>query len=523
MPDSSERLHGRSFWIFLLVVGLCGLVHLDALPLYHEEPRRAIIAQEMILSGDYVSPTVYQQAYTKKPPLQNWLIALLAWPEGVVSNTDARLPSLLSMLGLGAVAFGLLRGRERVDPVLGALAAMTPLLMFLEFGRKSEPDMLLTFLTFASYALYMASMETERTSGGGGRRRVAFVASAACMGLGILTKGLSPLFFYPGMLVYALVFSGRRWMMVRDIGLHLGLSLVLPLAWLALYVLQGDGERLLSGFSSQVADRVEGGTMDLLRHAAVYPFIVFVSLMPWTGVMLVYWRRIRLVREPLFLSSALIMATSLLVLLLSPNAVDRYYMPAFPFFGVLVGYWLAGRLTFTEAFGRMLRMVFCATAALACLVGAGYLAYMGAWSLLVWPALALAAVAAYYLRAPSGFRSHALWLLGLLYVLNVFVLYSGRVAESPSQRPAAERMHAIVSKDPLPVVVEDFNPIRLLVNYTRVAGSPVHKHPPDPDAAYYLLSPDEAVPQCDHVADFGRPRRTDRIHLMRCPEKRNSL
>ena len=80
-----------------LRVGLVGLFvaanllcYAGRMPLFHEEPRCAIIAQEMLLTGDYVVPKVYQTPYLKKPPMQNWLIALVSLPAGRVTELTAR-------------------------------------------------------------------------------------------------------------------------------------------------------------------------------------------------------------------------------------------------------------------------------------------------------------------------------------------------------------------------------------------------------------------------------------------------
>ncbi|MEO1174488.1 MAG: hypothetical protein AAFX94_20900, partial [Myxococcota bacterium] len=53
------------------------LYRLDFLAPRWEEPRRCMVAFEMIERDNYVVPTVYNEVYTKKPPLQNWVIAAL--------------------------------------------------------------------------------------------------------------------------------------------------------------------------------------------------------------------------------------------------------------------------------------------------------------------------------------------------------------------------------------------------------------------------------------------------------------
>ena len=66
------------------------LCYTDRMALFHEEPRRAIVAQEMLMSGDYIVPTMYQVPYCKKPPFHNWLIVLTSSVRGEVSGPSAR-------------------------------------------------------------------------------------------------------------------------------------------------------------------------------------------------------------------------------------------------------------------------------------------------------------------------------------------------------------------------------------------------------------------------------------------------
>jgi len=51
-------------------------LYIDRMRWTHEEPRRALVAQEMLLTKHYLYSTVYQAPYFKKPPLHNWVIAL---------------------------------------------------------------------------------------------------------------------------------------------------------------------------------------------------------------------------------------------------------------------------------------------------------------------------------------------------------------------------------------------------------------------------------------------------------------
>ena len=68
----ARRKMGRHDHLMVLVIFLlllCGIFLLPAqLQLRSEEPRRAIVAMEMIFSGDYLQPQLNGWPYYNKPP-----------------------------------------------------------------------------------------------------------------------------------------------------------------------------------------------------------------------------------------------------------------------------------------------------------------------------------------------------------------------------------------------------------------------------------------------------------------------
>ena len=70
-------------------------------PLKWEEPRRCLVAMEMIHSGDYVVPRLLGELYLNKPVLQNPLIALASEFDMVrVGPLTVRAVSLVALLGV---------------------------------------------------------------------------------------------------------------------------------------------------------------------------------------------------------------------------------------------------------------------------------------------------------------------------------------------------------------------------------------------------------------------------------------
>src|SRR5918995_7184708 len=95
-------------WLFALALLLIatGIGLRDPWPA--DEPRFALIARDMVLTGEWLLPHVGGVIYSDKPPLFFWLIAL-----GLQATDSLRvaflLPSLLSSLGCVLLIYDLAR------------------------------------------------------------------------------------------------------------------------------------------------------------------------------------------------------------------------------------------------------------------------------------------------------------------------------------------------------------------------------------------------------------------------------
>ncbi len=200
-----------------------------------DEPRFALIAHEMLRSGEFVVPHLQGGVYSEKPPLQVWLIALASLPFGEVTEWAARIPSALA-----AIAAVLLTGwfaRRYFGDEAGYSAALVLLTSghFFMRGRWSCTDTLLTFFFLA--AVVLALLWTE------GKKWAGWVFFLACA-LATLTKGPVGLALPAGILVIHLVLEGRWRQALRFPwipGLALYAAIVVP--WFVLYGMKtGGGE-----------------------------------------------------------------------------------------------------------------------------------------------------------------------------------------------------------------------------------------------------------------------------------------
>src|SRR5262249_62199641 len=71
----------------------------------NDETRFALMARDIVRHGHWLLPQIDGLPMLNKPPLHAWLIAIAAWPTGLVSPRIAQLPSLLAALGLVAATY----------------------------------------------------------------------------------------------------------------------------------------------------------------------------------------------------------------------------------------------------------------------------------------------------------------------------------------------------------------------------------------------------------------------------------
>lgn len=294
-----------------------------------DEARDGLVARDMVERGHRLIPHIAGRVYPYKPPLFHWLVALLS-PHGV-TEWSLRLPSVLAGAATAALTYAM--GARLATPAAGLVAAaiLASSFAFVGWARTGRLEMLLVLWLTWALASGMRWL-------GEGRRRDALVLGLA-LGLGCLTKGpvgLAPL----GALLVALGLAGR-WSRraVADLGLALGVAILLPAAWLGLAASTESGvHAYLAAAVANFADEVR-----VLRHhrPLFAAEAIGTGFLPWTpllpGALLVLVRAWRtsgqaLLLPMLWVAFVLVVFTAAI----SPRAV--HFLPIYPALALLVGW-----------------------------------------------------------------------------------------------------------------------------------------------------------------------------------------
>lgn len=150
------------------------------------ETRYAIIAQEMVMSGDWIVPKLPQgnetQVYLGKPPLHFWLTAVTFGFFGVDEWT-ARLPSFLALLCMCVGTFAFVRYAEFRKAAWSASVILASCgICFFRSGNSIVDVTFAAAMTAAFAALYRCVVATKISV-------AAVVVLSASLGFAFLAKG----------------------------------------------------------------------------------------------------------------------------------------------------------------------------------------------------------------------------------------------------------------------------------------------------------------------------------------------
>ncbi|MDG2305459.1 MAG: glycosyltransferase family 39 protein [Candidatus Binatia bacterium] len=339
----------RTFVIFVL--GLLGMrfATLPLLPaLDPSEARYAVVARDMLQSGDFVTPMIWANGeYTpffSKPPLLFWLQAGTMAALGV-TELAARLPPFLASVCVLLVTWFTLRRYVASEVLRGSLLVLTSSPLFFLSAGIGLTDMLLCLsVGGALFSHYAFTREDDPV-----RARRWSLVTFALLGIGMLTKGPIALVEF-GLPALAWSAWNRR---LDDLarqawwpGLLVFLLLWVP--WFALTERANAGfleyffvnENFLRFFASEYGDRYGGGHKFPPGAAIVFFLLAF---LPW--LVLLAWhlrapdaRRLakqRLGRSDLqFLGFAVV--GNILFLSFSRHILGTYVLPVLPAAAVLL-------------------------------------------------------------------------------------------------------------------------------------------------------------------------------------------
>ena len=320
-----------------------------------DEPRVAGIGREMLVSGDYVVPTVGGKPFLEKPPLYWWVMTGLYRLFGV-SDSVARCTSALAGVLALLLVFDL--ARRVTNPFGGLMATIVTATMggfFKHFHRVIVDPWLALFVLLGYWGFVVSAFSTREPGDKEGEKSSALgiVVMYLAGGLAFLTKGpIGPALLGGPAIVAVIV--GRRWRFFRSWA-HVPGTLVflaLCLLWPVMLYIRG-GRELLDGFViHNVLYRFLPGDQALYMGGHKNPPWYYLKgfageILPWIvalpAVAHWLWRK-RCPREwnrPALLFLASVFPVGLILLSIPGTKRQLYLLPLIAPLGLAVGAWIA--------------------------------------------------------------------------------------------------------------------------------------------------------------------------------------
>jgi 4-amino-4-deoxy-L-arabinose transferase-like glycosyltransferase len=302
--------------------------------LWRTESLRAIIAQQMLDSGDWIVPRLYGEPLFTKPPGMYIAIALCSLPLGHVTEVTARLPSALAATGCVLLFWWYFKRQLGRAAGLAAGLILPMSLMWLDKSSAAEIDMLQVFWVTASLiCLFRATESSENPKseirnpkqiqnpkpeiqnttilGGDLAFRILhlfrisrfgfrisneagsfgwWLAALVCVAGGFLTKWTAPEFFY-GTAIPFLWWRGRlrslwSWQHLASVAI----AAAICLTWVAAAVHQEGWALLWTTVAREGGDRLipeYDGRPYPWHRVLLHPAKVFATTLPWSALALV--------------------------------------------------------------------------------------------------------------------------------------------------------------------------------------------------------------------------------------------
>lgn len=330
------KLEKGFIWFFFLLLLFALFYQLGIYPLFLEEPRRGLIALEMMHQDNIWVPTQTGDLYFRKPPVYNWVL-IFAYKLFGETEFATRFFSVLSHLLLGALTY--MFSKKYVGGQQAVLMGLSYLLcadILYYFSALGEIDLFYALSTGGSVFLIFHFGEQKKYW-------KLFLSVYALTAIGFLTKGLSSLPYTAiSLLVYFIWTRDFKRLLSLQHFAGIGVFLLLLFGYFFKYAQFEDVSGWWSTLYTESAEKAAGnGLKEWLIHFASFPLDHVKNLLPaafvlpllFTGKSLKALKQNRLVWF-----SVLVFLFNFTVYWLSSEGRSRYVYPVFPFATIALVY-----------------------------------------------------------------------------------------------------------------------------------------------------------------------------------------
>ncbi len=342
MKQIANYLHNHPRILLIICLGLvfiAYLINLGLTPIMADEPTRAVVAMEMLFSGNYIVPTINGDLYYNKPPFYTWILALIFHLTGSFSEFTIRMPSVIPLMLFGYTIYRVCK--HYLTPQIGLYAGIMYVTcgrMLVYSGMLGHIDIFYSLLTFISFISLLYFYERKQYL-------LLFVFSYFIMAIGFLCKGL-PSIVFQGISLLTFFIYQKEWKRLFSwqhiVGGLFGLA-ILGAYYTAYFQQNPDIEGYLGNLWNESSKRtvLDKVWYESFIHPFTFPFEQMMHLFPWS-LFIVFLFRKGIVKEflahPFLKFCFLLLAFNSIPYWLSPQTYPRYLFMLYPFVFIFLAY-----------------------------------------------------------------------------------------------------------------------------------------------------------------------------------------
>ncbi len=328
---SSQLLFRILALIGVILVFPALLINLGLPVLLSDEPIRAMVSMEMIMTENYLSPTIGGIHYYYKPPLYNWLLAGFFLLFNSYDELIVRLPAIISLLLFAVSIFLYARKNMGFEwAVLLAFFFVTSGDILFWDSMLGLIDLSYSLITFLSLVVIMEYSRKKKYL-------TLFLLSYFLAAMGFLMKALPSLVFQAAGLLVVFIYNRDvrslfRWQHFAGIFLFL----VLAGGFFIAFSPYGSVENYLRVLFFQSSQRTVAahGIWRTLEHLVLFPLEFIYHFLPWTILLIfsIHRKTIRLLKSSTWIWTMVLMfLINIVIYWISPEFHPRYILMLLPF------------------------------------------------------------------------------------------------------------------------------------------------------------------------------------------------
>ncbi|MGK0363607.1 MAG: 4-amino-4-deoxy-L-arabinose transferase-like glycosyltransferase [Saprospiraceae bacterium] len=334
-----------SFIILLLTPAL--LINLGIMPFIDDEALRALIAIEMDISGNYITPTINGEYYYNKPPLYNWFLLLWFNALGNYEEFTSRLATVFCLLGYAGTIFYFSKKHYSTKfALLNAFFLITCGRILIYDSMLGLIDIAFSWVTFTAFMIVYHQYEKRNYY-------ALFIFTYLLTAIGFLMKGLPSLVFQ-GATLFAFFLYKKDFKRLFSLAHITGglLFLVIVGAYYFAYNQYNSLETVFNTLLFESSRRTASthGMGSTILHLFTFPFEVIFHFLPWTVLVILFFQKsIKkiLSADPFIIFCLVTFFANILVYWISVQVYPRYLFMHLPllFTSLLFLYFREGQNT----------------------------------------------------------------------------------------------------------------------------------------------------------------------------------